>query len=1002
MTTPTLDAVRDRACARRTSLLSATILASFVLQPAQAARFGVVVNPVADPLLAGLAIPDNAPTAGMWSGVRDWPMNAIHLGLLPSGKVVSFGTAGGNPGVQDGRTFDIWDPYRGLARESHLTLRGPGGVNSFCATDAFQADGSLLISGGIFEAGNDKGSAILNITANTVTAAGARLANDRYYSTMLTLPNGQQIIMGGSYPYLGGYADPQGSIDRGWMTGMTPEVYDGGAWRSLFGATSREAFGPDFGRFWYPRAWVAPNGRIFGISSERMWTLDPAGNGAVTTMPFREAQRNAGTAADAPNVGPSSTAVMYEPGKILQVGGNSYDNGNGFLASSRASLIDINGAAPVATDAAPMSTGRAWANATILPNGIVAVTGGSKWNDRGGGDVVLASEFWDPKTGRWSVGASGAVYRGYHSTAILMQNGALLIAGGGAPGPVDNQNAEFFYPPYLFTTVGGRAALAPRPQIISLSTNRLQHGQAMQFELASPNGVAQVVLIGLSQVTHSFNTTQRRYPASFTQTNGTVTLQTPPNTAIAPPGYYQLVAIDEKGVPSPGVIVALGAVAAPPQSAAPIVGTPATAGGTGTAGGGTTAGGGGTGTGTGTGGTGTNPGTDTGGGTGGLGTGGGGPLKAANSGLCLAIPAGDVSDGALVTQQPCSGKAEQNWKIQAVNGGSALVNAATGKCLDASLATPLANGSRVYQWGCHGGTNQAWTPRAQGGGNAYVSVAANLCLDVFGATTQAGAGTVVWACNGGGNQTFTSPVTATGGATGPVAGAASAFTQPGTGNWTEIGVGASKIATAADGTTVTINRDNGTVWQYVADNVWKQLPLAMKDVAVVKANSIYGIGIDEKVYRYDGTKWTLLEGANNVTIAAAADGTVVVVNRNNEVWVKPTDDTQVNWRRLPGTARKVVPMNGRSFWSIGLDNNVYRSDGVAGWVYVGNAVSDIAASADGSVSVVNRNNGIVWRKIGDNTVEAWAPIPNSKAVSVAIPNSQRALAIGPDAKVYRY
>ncbi len=49
------------------------------------------------------------------------------------------------------------------------------------------------------------------------------------------------------------------------------------------------------------------------------------------------------------------------------------------------------------------------------------------------GQRGLQSEIWDPRTGKWSVGASGAVYRGYHSTAILMQNGALLIAGGARP-----------------------------------------------------------------------------------------------------------------------------------------------------------------------------------------------------------------------------------------------------------------------------------------------------------------------------------------------------------------------------------------------------------------------------------------------------------------------------------------------------------------------------------------------------------------------------------------
>jgi hypothetical protein len=596
--------MRLRQDALLSALLSATVLATGFLAPAQAAQFGIVVNQVVDPTMAGLQLPDTAPAAGLWSGVQGWPMNAITLSLLPSGRIASYGTPGGNPGTQDGRTFDIWDPSKGLAG-GHVTLPGVSGVNSFCAAQAFRPDGSLLIAGGIFDNGTDKGSVVLNGTATGVGAVSARLANDRYYSTMLTLPNGQQLIMGGSYPYQGGWNDPQGSLDKGLMTGMTPEIYDGKQWKSLFGAKSRDAFGPENNRWWYPRAWIAPNGKVFGITADKMWFLDPSGNGAVTAMTFKEPQRNTSSATDAPNVGPVSTAAMYETGKILQVGGNSYDNGTGFLSSSRASIIDINAGNPVVTDTSPMSVGRAWANATVLPTGQVAVTGGSKFNDQAGDNTVLQSEIWDPRTGRWSVGASGGAYRGYHSTAILMQNGALLIAGGGAPGPVANQNVEVFYPPYLFTTVNGKTALAPRPQIVSLNTVQLQHGGSLQFELTSQNGLSQVVLVGLSTVTHSFNSGQRRYVAAFSQNGTAVTMQAPGSANIAPPGYYQVVAVDQKGVPSPGVIIALGAgVAAPSQVAAPAVpaGTGGqTGGGTGgTAGGNSGGGTGGTGGGTGT------------------------------------------------------------------------------------------------------------------------------------------------------------------------------------------------------------------------------------------------------------------------------------------------------------------------------------------------------------------------------------------------------------------
>ena len=742
-----------RSRQRRNALLSATMLATGLSGPAQAAMYGIVVNQVQDPLLSGLSIPATAPTQGMFSPVKDWPMNAITLGLLPSGKVVSFGSPGGSPQVQDGRTFDIWDPTAGLGA-GHVTLQGIVGVNSFCGAQAFQADGSLLVSGGIFDNGNDKGSVVLNSQGSAVTALTAKFANDRYYATMITLADGRQLIMGGSYPYNGGYADPQGSIDKGYMTGMTPEIYGGGKWSSLFGASSRDAFGPDNNRWWYPRAWVAPGGKVFGLTSEKMWLLDASGTGAVTAWAFKQAQRSASSAADAPNVGPTSTAVMYDTGKVLQVGGNSYDNSNGFLASSLATTVDVNGATPAVAETAPMNFGRAWANATVLPTGQVAVTGGSLNNNQDGANAVLRSETWDPRTGKWSLGASGAVYRGYHSSAILMQNGALLVAGGGAPGPVNNRNAEVYYPPYLFTASGGTATLAPRPSIVSLASVTPAYGQSLAFELTSANGLSQVVLVGLSQVTHSFNSTQRRYVASFTQSGQGVSAQMPASGAIAPPGYYQLVAIDRNGVPSPGVIVGLGGVTAPVQTA-----TLVAAGGTASTGGGAGTGG----TGSGTGGTG-----GTGGTTGGTGTGGttggtlasttipvGVALKAGHSGMCLSVPAGSGADGAPITQQPCTGAAEQTWQVQLGSAGQAFVNAASGKCLDLSLAGTPAAGTQAFAWTCNGGKNQSWTPRGQGGGNALVSAFnANLCLDVTSGSTAAGAGTIVWGCQGSPNQTF--------------------------------------------------------------------------------------------------------------------------------------------------------------------------------------------------------------------------------------------------------
>jgi len=884
-------------------LAAATFLTPAAIQPVAAAQLPVVVTTTADPLLDGLAIPDDAPTRGMWSASKPWPLISVTTVLLPSGKIATYGSPQGG-GSQDGRTFAIWDPTKGFANGSQTILPGVSGVNSFCGAQTFRPDGSVLVSGGIFDNGSDKGSVLINPAANAIGTVSAKLANDRYYSTMLTKADGNPIIVGGSYPYQGGHADPQGSINNGLMTGMTPEVYENGAWRSLFGANSRDAFGPDNNRFWYPRAWVAPNGKIFGVSSDKMWYLDTTGSGSVTAMAFRDAQKDASSAAQAPNTGPNSTAAMYDVGKIIQVGGNSFDNGSQMLASSRATTIDINGATPVLADTSTMNYGRSWANATVLPTGKVVVMGGSLFGDQAGNNQVLATETWDPATGRWTVGASNAIYRGYHSSATLMQNGAVLTSGGGIPGPVNNFNAEIYYPPYLFTTVNGKAALAPRPQIVSLSSNQLSHAQSMRVELAGADGVAQVVLLGLSQVTHSFDSGQRRIPVSFTQAGTLLTVQTPATTGIAPPGYYQLVAIDAKGVPSAGVIVALGANVAAP------VGQPS------------------------------------------IPVGGQWTNCAAEWGTCT------VANGPKTVRFGANGQ----YVTKQVTGAIACTNDAFGN-------DPIPGTGKS----CDIQTSTAGTGMSGGG---------------TGSTPGQGTG----GSGTGGSGTGTGGATASNSVVNPAS----------TSTWNGIGVRASKIATGADGTTVTINKYDNTVWLYLADNQWRQLPGQMRDIAVVGANRIYGIGLDAVVYRFDGTQWSAVPSANNVSIGAAADGTIVVVNQNKEVWLKPTDDLQGNWRRVPGSAQKVVPMNGKSLWAVGLDNNVYRSDGTNGWVYVGNTISDIAASSDGSVLVINRNTGNVWRKLGDNNTEAWTMIPNSNGVAIAAPNAQRAILIGQDANIYRW
>lgn len=525
----------------------------------------VTLPTVADPLMQNLAIPADAPQRGMWSATAPWPLNAIHAAQLSDGRVLTYGTPFNNPFAQDGRFYDIWDPSQGFGAASHVSSTVPDPVNSFCSTAMWLSDGRLLIAGGNGDGGHSSG--LFSTTNSTSTPVGSRLAQERWYATMITLADGRGLIMGGSVPYPGPATAP------------TPEVYENGQWRSLFGASSVPMFATrgDFESWYYPRAWVAADGSVFGLSASLMFRLRPDANGGSGSIEqVGTFKRNPDrTSQVTPNTGFTSTAVMYDRGRILQVGGNGLTDNTPNRASQDATIIDINGAAPVLIETAPMANRRHWANANVLPGGQVVVTGGSTigWQTA---DAVFAAEIWDPATGRWTTGASNAVNRTYHSSSILLTNGTVLTAGGGAPGAVNNLNADVYYPPQLFRTVGGRAELAPRPLLQAITSLSGAYGGALGLRLAAASAntaISQVSLIALGNTTHGYNTSQRRVPLAFTKVGDTISAELPASANLAPPGYYMVFVVDGNGVPSRGTIIALGNMA--PPSIQGVTGPPA-------------------------------------------------------------------------------------------------------------------------------------------------------------------------------------------------------------------------------------------------------------------------------------------------------------------------------------------------------------------------------------------------------------------------------------------
>ncbi|MFC4066949.1 galactose oxidase-like domain-containing protein [Actinoplanes subglobosus] len=499
----------------------------------------VALNQPADPYI-GKVFPDaNAHLTGMYSAQVAWPLVGIHMALLPNGHVVSYGTPPGEA-RQGGFSYDDWDPAIGVGTDAHLQTASMHSYDAFCNSLERLPDGRLLMVGG-----NSVTATMIYDPATGAQTMGGQLNRQRWYATVLRLPDDRMLTLGGGNSY---NVDAWQRPDDNTTVATTPEISNGtGAWTKLTGADSTVAFGARDNRWWYPRAYVAPDGKVFGVSDDQMWKLDPSGTGKVTslgTLPV--------------GIGVSGSSVMYAPGKLLFAGGGQYNNGSSEVATNRATAVDINGTTPKTAETSSMRLARNWLNLTVLPNGEVLANGGTRVGTQpGAANSTYDSEIWNPVTGKWRDAAKAQRIRSYHSTAVLMPSGSVLTAAGGVPGPEDNLNAEIYYPPYLFTKgTDGRVRWANRPQITGISGS-LKYGGTVSLGLSDTRKLSSLSLTRATSVTHSYNTDQRRVPLSFRQSGNTVTATMPANANLLPPGSYLLSGVDTNGVPTPAQMVTI-------------------------------------------------------------------------------------------------------------------------------------------------------------------------------------------------------------------------------------------------------------------------------------------------------------------------------------------------------------------------------------------------------------------------------------------------------------
>jgi len=166
---------------------------------------------------------------------------------------------------------------------------------------------------------------------------------------------------------------------------------------------------------------------------------------------------------------------------------------------------------------------------------------------------VREIELFDPETSSWSMHGILQRDRLYHSSALLLADGRVVVAGSTGHKWTDPQyekEIEIISPPYLDGNPH-RPEITNPPQEISYDES---------FEVNTPDStdIAKTAIIRCSSTTHNNNMDQRYVGLTINDvSNNSLKIQTPKNSTWAPPGYYMLFIVDNNRIPSIGKIFRL-------------------------------------------------------------------------------------------------------------------------------------------------------------------------------------------------------------------------------------------------------------------------------------------------------------------------------------------------------------------------------------------------------------------------------------------------------------
>lgn len=368
------------------------------------------------------------------------------------------------------------------------------------------------------------------------------LRESRWYPSLPVLANGQVLAVSG--------------LDNTGVITETTEYYDP--------QTKQWSWGPNRAFPTYPALFRTPDPNVLFYSGSSagygpedngrepgFWNLKNNSFNVAPGLRDKHILETSASVALPPKQGSNDGSQSW---RVMVAGGGGI--GESKLVTARTDIIDLAEKDPRYTPGTNLPEAVRYPNMVVTPWDEVFTTGGTKDYRSKGKSYSYKTYSYNPTNDSITALADSPIGRGYHSGALLLPSGRILVFGDDplfgdkdntTPGTFE-QRIEIYTPPQFFRG----AQLSIRGDNIQ----QIHRGQQINLEGAGKTSdIRTARLIPPSSATHVTNIEQRSVAAVVKSQGDKTTINIPNDETLLPNGWYMLFVTDSQGISSKAKMV---------------------------------------------------------------------------------------------------------------------------------------------------------------------------------------------------------------------------------------------------------------------------------------------------------------------------------------------------------------------------------------------------------------------------------------------------------------